>query len=174
MDRSLGECGLSSAMLPGLRSMHPHSDSIAGHGPPDEPAPSLSAETEAGVEPVAEALGILEGKRHQGSGYVSAHALDDDPDLLRHGGLSKKAERQLRQLPAAFRKDPQLPATGRPPPDQTRHEALARMAGGGPRSYRRRARLPLPGHSNQPLQARAPRPSVSKAAIIWGALFGGL
>ena len=103
-------------MLPGLRSMHPHSDSIAGHGPPDEPAPSLSAETEAGVEPVAEALGILEGKRHQGSGYVSAHALDDDPDLLRHGGLSKKAERQLRQLAAAFRKDPNYqPPVARPP-----------------------------------------------------------
>ena len=46
-------------MLPGLRSMHPRAVSIAGHGPPDEPAPGLSVEAEAGVEPVAEALGIL-------------------------------------------------------------------------------------------------------------------
>ena len=46
-----------------------------------------------------------------------------------HGGLSKKAERQTPPTRRRLCERPQLPAAGRPPPDQTRHPALARMAG---------------------------------------------
>ena len=39
-------------------------------------------ETEAGVEAIAEALGIVEGQRHERGGDVAVHPAEHDADLL--------------------------------------------------------------------------------------------
>ena len=48
----------------------------------DERSQCLAIEPEAGVVPVAEALGVLEGEREEGGGDVARDADEDEADGL--------------------------------------------------------------------------------------------